>query len=442
MTLKHAFWAGVITCLAAPAWATPLTNEIKTPSSSHSHDNSVHDKQSEVALRTFVERVWSENPGLQAAQAAVEAARARADGADRPLHNPALELDAERTDINTTTIGISQTLDWSDKRGALTDIAATEVMAAEAELAAARQRIAVEVLDALAGYLTARDARELALHRSQLMKRFVDTARRRYGAGDMEALEASLAQMAYSEALMQQAASEGKQAEAEAALQAVSGIDASGWPALPAELAPPPEGFDASALLQDLPELALLRARLEGAKGRIRLAEREGRADPTISVRAGRDDTDTLVGLSVAIPLFVRNNFSSGVRAASSDAVQEELNYRDAYRRAQARMQGALGHFQNSSQAWRAWAIAGQKGHVEQIKLLEQLWQAGELTATDYLIQAKQSIDTQLAATTLTGEVWQAAIAWLAASGQVEEWLGLNNNTSTPAEITNSGAQQ
>lgn len=438
MPFKKVFWTGVIACLmgsvALPAWAVPLMAERQSPPSSP-----LNTAQRELALRQFVERVWFDNPALQAAQAALDAARARAEGADRPLHNPALELDAERTDVNTNTIGISQTLDWSDKRGALTAIAAAEAMAVEAELASIRQRIAVEVLNALAAYLTARDGRDLALHRSQLMKRFSDTAKQRYSAGDVAALEGSLAQMAYSEALMQQAASEGRLAEAEAALRAVSGLDVAQWPNLPAELDPPPEKVDESALLQSLPELALLRARLEGAKGRIRLAEREGRADPTVSVRAGRDDTETLVGISLAIPLFVRNDFSSGVRAASHDAIQEELNYRDVYRRAQARMQGALGHFQNSSRAWRAWAIAGQQAHAEQIKLLEKLWQAGELTAADYLVQAKQNIDTQLAATTLTGEVWQAAIAWLEASGQVEGWLGLNY--TSPAEITNSGAQ-
>lgn len=91
MTLKHALWAGLITCLALPAWATPLVNETGTPASSQLHDTPTR-QVGEVALCNFVARIWSENPGLQAVQAAVEAARARADGADRPLHNPALGL--------------------------------------------------------------------------------------------------------------------------------------------------------------------------------------------------------------------------------------------------------------------------------------------------------------------------------------------------------------
>ena len=420
MFLNRVFCAGVCVCLALPAWAITALEFKETPLLISANGA----QKVDLSLQTFMQQVWSESPAMQGAQAVIEAARARAEGAGRPLYNPDLELEAERTDINTTSIGFSQTLDWSDKRGALTHIADQEVQAATAELWNTRQRIAVETLDALARYFTAREMQALALRRSQLMKGFIDTVKQRQAAGDMGALEGTLAQVTYSEALMQQAASESELAEAEAALQAVTGLDLAVWPQLPSELAPPPEQVDA-ALLQSLPALAVLRNRMEAAKARVRLAEREGRADPTIGIRVGRENTETLLGLSLEIPLFVRNNFKAEVRAASHEAVAEELAYRDVYRRAKARLDGSLGRFQNTTRAWRAWVAAGQQAHREQISLLEKMWQAGELTATDFLIQAKQNIDTQSAATALMGEVWQAAIGWLDASGQVGEWLGI-----------------
>jgi len=429
MFLNRVFCAGVCVCLALPAWAVVAPDYKETPLSISANAA----RKVDPSLQTFIQQVWTESPAVQGAQAAVEAARARAEGADRPLYNPDLELEAERTDINTTSIGFSQTLDWSDKREARTRIADQEIQAAVAELRETRQRIAVETLDALAQYFTAREMQALALRRSQLMKGFIDTVKQRQAAGDMGALDGTLAQVTYSEALMQQAASESDLAEAEAALQAATGIELESWPRLPSELAPPPERADA-ALLQSLPELAVLRSRMEAAKGRVRLAEREGRADPTIGLRAGREDSETLLGLSLEIPLFVRNNFKADVRAASHEAVAEELVYRDAHRRAKARLDGSLGRFQNTTRAWRAWVATGQQAHREQMKLLEQLWQAGELTATDFLIQAKQNIDTQVAATTLMGEVWQAAITWLDASAQVEEWLGIATQTKNSGE--------
>ncbi len=435
MFFKKCLLTGVLASLMLPAWAvTPPENKEISLLISTDAGRTV-----DSSLQAFVQQVWMESPVMQGAQAAVDAALARAEGADRPLYNPELALDAERTDINTTTIGFSQTLDWSDKRVAQVRIADQEVQAALAALRETRQGVVVEALTALTQYFTAREMQALALRRSQLMQGFIDTVKQRQAAGDMGALAGTLAQVTYSEALMQQAASESELAEAEAALQAatgfVLGVELAHWPLLPAELAPPPQQVD-SDLLQSLPSLSVLRSRMEAAKARIRLVEREGRAAPTVGIRAGRDGSENLLGLSLEIPLFVRNNFKAEVLAASHDAIGEELIYRDAYRRAKARLDGSLGRFQSTARAWSAWLATGQQAHREQMELLGQLWQAGELTATDYLIQAKQNIDTQAAATVLMGEVWQAAIAWLDASAQVEQWLDIVPATT---QTKNSG---
>ncbi|NOY62335.1 MAG: TolC family protein [Gammaproteobacteria bacterium] len=429
MFLKRFLWAGVCACLALPVWATDSRAVSLSISASGA-------QQIDPSLTAFIEQVWAESPAVQGAQAALEAAQARVEGADKPLHNPALEFDTERTDINTTSLGFSQTLDWSDKRGALSRIAKQELQAAGAGVLKQRQSVAVEALQALAGYFTALETQALTQRRSELMQGFVDAAKQRRAAGDLAALDVTLAQVAYSEALMAQAASESELAQREAALQAVSGLTLAQWPPLPSELAAPPAQVN-PALLESLPELAVLRGRRETARARINLAERQGRMDPTFGVRAGREDSETLLGLSFEIPLFVRNNFKAEVRAASQDAIVEDQIYRDAHRRAAARLNGALGRFLNTSRAWQAWLATGQQARREQMKLLELMWQAGELTATDYLIQAKQNIDTQAAATALMGEVWQSAIAWLDASGQVGQWLGVAPTTA--AQTKNFG---
>ncbi|NOZ54110.1 MAG: TolC family protein [Gammaproteobacteria bacterium] len=443
MCLKKYLLASALASLMLPVWAvtTPDTQpRIATGLSvaGLSVTGSVSaDSQVQIQLQTFIERIWMESPAVQGAQAAVDAARSRREGAGRPLYNPSLELEAERTDINTTTIGLTQTFDWADKRRARTDIASLEIQAALAAHEATKQRTAVEALNVLARYLTAREMRELAVRRSQLMKRFADTVQQRYSAGDMRALDASLARVVYSEALMQQATSEGALAEIEAALRAVSGFDLTSWPQLPQALVPSPEKPDAALLVETLPELMVLRTHVDVARAHVRLAKREGRSDPTIGVRGGREGSESLVGLSFEIPLFIRNNFNAEIQAASYAVVQQEQAYREAYRRASARFDGAWGRFQNMTHAWHVWVATGQQAHIEQVELLQQLWQAGELTATDYLIQAKQNVDTQVAATALVGEVWQAAITWLDASGQVGRWVGITPDA--PAQTQNSG---
>ncbi|ALP52812.1 hypothetical protein Tel_06390 [Candidatus Tenderia electrophaga] len=435
MSLKRVFCAAVSVCLALPAWAVTAPATKTTPLSIAAGPAA----QIDPALQIFIQQVWAESPALQKAQAELEAARAHAAGADKPLHNPVLELETERTEINTTTVGVSQTLDWSDKRDAASRIAAREVEAAQAQRDQARQRVAIDALNALADYYSAGEMQALALRRSQLMKGFIDVIDKRQAAGDVTALEANLAQVAYSEALMAQANSESALAEAEAALQAASGLAPPQWPGLPDRLSPPPEQADI-AQLDALPELVALKKRLQAATARIDLARREGRIDPTVGLRAGREDSETLLGVTLEIPLFVRNNFQSGVRAAGRNAAAEEQAYRQAHRLAVGRLRAALGRYHHTSRAWRAWVSTGLQAHREQAALLERMWRAGELSATDFLVQAKQNIDTQVSATRLKGEVWQAFFEWLDATGQVEQWLGL---TPESASRTNTfGAQQ
>ena len=405
MFLKRILYAGVCACLALPVLSLA--------------------GQEEASLQSFVQRVWLESPLVQGAAASIEAARARVEGADQPLHNPSLALDAERTAVNTATIGLSQTLDWSDKQGALLDVADRQLLAAQARLLLTRQSVAVEVLEGVVRHFTAQQMRALAQRRSELMNGFVEAVKQRRAAGDVAALDVTLAQVAYSEALMVQAASESELAEARAALQAVSGLGLAQWPTLPVELIAPPAQID-SALLQALPELVVLRREMAAARADVNVAQRQSQIDPTVGIRVGRDDADALVGLSVEIPLFVRNNYKAQVRAAAFEATVQELAYRSGYRRAEARLNGALSRFQNTYHAWKTWETTGQTALQEQMSLLEQMWRAGELTATDFLIQAKQNIDTQATATELLGEVWRSAIAWLAASGQVDRWLGLD----------------
>jgi cobalt-zinc-cadmium efflux system outer membrane protein len=61
---------------------------------------------------------------------------------------------------------------------------------------------------------------------------------------------------------------------------------------------------------------------------------------------------------------------------------------------------------------------------TSQTNMLERLWHAGELNTTDYLVQLQQTLATRMAASEQRGVVWEAWIAWLAASGQVDTWSG------------------
>ncbi len=431
MWSKKSFLANVMVCL-------PLAlSVVSAAEAAEATKKSIPDiAVGGLPLQHLIGRIWSQSPAVEAAKAAVASMLARQKGASRARYNPELTVDAERTDINTFTVGLSQTIDWGDQRQSLTAAADADLLAAMAALAGMRKQVATEALAALARYQTALDMQQLARSRTVLMKRFMDTVEHRYRAGDMHALDVSLARLAYSESLLKRVGIETELAESIAAMQAVSDLQKSSWPTLPMAAIPVPEGqASIPAALAKLPALQVLQMRLQAAQARVRLAKGAASADPTVAIRLGREDSSALFGLSLELPLFVRNRFRDDIAANRHEVVRAEEEYREASRRARARITASQGRFENMLRAWRFWQVTGRQAQQEQQNLLAQLWQAGELTASDYLIQAKQSIDTQATATQLGGDLWQAAIAWLDASGRMAQWLGLSMQTMNSGEI-------
>jgi len=409
--IKHRFGKMVIACL--------LLANFESASAGEPAD-----------LISLLHSVLGNNPLVLAAQAKLKAAEARKKAADSPLYNPNLDLDYEDASEVTKTLGLSQSIDWGNKRAARTRVAVLQYERAIAQLRSVRQSLALELLNALASYHTAGDLRSIAEQRRNLMKRFLSLTEQRHRAGDLGQVELDLARLAYTEALLRTARLTGLQAQAEQGLLAIAEAGQYQWPLLPKiPAASELDSKNPDVLLEALPSLRVIRFQLAIMQARVNVRQGEQRADPTIGLRGGREASDTLVGLSFSIPLFVRNSFSAEVDAANADAIQIEQRVRDSTRRSRARLLSASRRFDLSRAAWDDWMQIGQTSLERQVQLLERLWSAGELSTTDYLVQLKQTLDTRTAAAELRGSLWQAWFEWLAASGKTEYWLGFKGTS-------------
>lgn len=370
------------------------------------------------AVAQLVSAVLEANPRVQAARAAAQAAAARARAAGQPLYNPEVEIDAEQTESKTTSLGLRQAIDWTDKREARGNVASQEQMAAQAELRAVEQTLAGELLNGLAAYHTAAASNRLAQERVQLMQRFLSLTEARQRAGDVPQIELELARLAHTQAVLQQAQTAAQRTEAEQALVTVVGELPAEIPALPLRFpdigTPDPQTF-----LAQLPELQAYQARSAAARATVSLRQREQRPDPTLRLRGGREASDPLVGLNLSIPLYVRNTYRAETQAAGAELLQAESTAQDALRRAHARFIAAAQRYRSTQQAWTAWEGAGAPSLGMQTALLERIWQAGELSTADYLVQLNQVLGTRATALDLRGQLWRSWIEWLAASGRL-----------------------
>jgi len=378
------------------------------------------------ALTAWINEVLVQNPEMQAAEAAVDAASGRARAADRPLFNPELEFDYENSEVDTTTGGLSQTIDWANKRGARAAVADYQRTATMAELRATRQALAVELLQALADWNTAEDISRVSSKQMALMTRFARLAERRRKAGDLSQVELDLAHLAAADAAFDQASASQDLIMARRALSALTGRGATGMPELSEQ--PPaiePQQLDTERLLNDLPLMRVALAQVAAARAGVELTVREKKPNPTLGFRVGKEDSSTLTGLTLTVPLFVRNTFSAEVDVANASLIQAEREAASIRRRAGADLVASADVYENSREAWNVWEASGAPRLSQRTDLLERLWRAGELNTTDYLVQLKQALDTEVSAIEQHGRMWQAWAGWLADSGQADQWLNL-----------------
>ncbi len=399
---------------------------IFNPCAAQVDETTIETGRADLELIQFVQSVVDSNPRVQAARSALDASGAYRDAASRPLYNPELSLDAENSDTDTRAVGISQTLDWGGKRKARTAVAESDRLVVEAEYLAARWAVTVELLDGLAQHQTGLERESLAEARRALMDDFASLAKRRFEAGDLNQVELSLATLAFMDARIQKATAGAALAEARQSVRNLTPRSSpEQWPTLPAQMPELPQSAtDPQSLVLALPDVLAARRQVETANATVTLRERERRPDPTVSLAGGRESGESLVGVNVTIPLFVRNRFNHEVTAAMAERSQAKQISNDVMQRAYARLTSAAERFELSRGAWGDWELTGQSSLTSQTEQLQKLWQAGEISTTDYLVQLRQTLDVQESALDLRQALWRAWFEWLWASGQVDAWLG------------------
>ncbi len=401
--------AGLILATALPLSATPLVPAGGAPAD----------------LRQALEPVITDHPRLRAARAERARAEAALRAADKALYNPELELDTERTDINTSTVELSQALDLGDQRGARTGVAAAELRGAEARYRREHQALTRDLLQAMAEDTTRRALARLAEQGLALMKEFAEIAEKRHRAGDLGLVELDLARLAYSEALMSHATAQAEAAAARERLRALFlGLPAR-LPALPEELPPATLPEPLEDFVRALPEMQALEAEVAARRAEVELRRAERSWDPVIAVRGGREDTETLIGATLTVPLKVRNPLREEVNAAQQALIRSEQLASQTFRDQSARLRSVTARYRLLQNAWADWQRSGRTSVERQLKLIKRLWQAGDMSTAEYLVQLKQALDTRAAGLELRGRLWAGSFDWLYETATINAWLGL-----------------
>jgi len=376
------------------------------------------------AFLALVERVLSKHPAIMSALSDVDIARARFEGSKKPIYNPELEFEAEDADVSTYTIGITQTLDWYGKQSSRNDEASLLLQLADANLVAVKEQVAGELMTVIVRYLNYRDINVVAKIRMELVTRFTKLIKGRQNAGDIGQAEVDTTVLTLTEAIIEHAISTSKLIKTAGEFKALTGENIGSTIPFPTDLPKNiPNKIELETLAAQHPVVLVAESKVRVAKARIQVTKQAGRADPSFGISAGSEGDGTLVALQFSLPLQIRNNFRNDVVASNHAAVRDEQQAQNVYRQVLGPIEATKGQYTVIARAWKVWSLSGQKTLNSHLNNLEILWKTGEISTTQYLVQFQQTLDTKLTGTKLKGDIWQAWIDWLIATGTVSKWI-------------------
>lgn len=379
---------------------------------------------SSPALAAFVNNAIATNPRMIAARARYEASRSSVLAASKPSFNPELSLDADNGETQDRSVSLSQTIDWRNARETRTSIAEMQSAAEKATFIATQRSLASELVLGLIRYRIGIARRKLTDQGVKVMSDFAALAKQRFDQGDLNQVELSVASLAYFEARVADADA---QVQVKKAIQQVAyihpNVSRTQWPILETLQGLP--AVQTESLAVQIPTVIAAQRRANAALATIELRKRETKSNPTLRLLAGKEGDEDLVGFGFSIPLYFRNNFTHEVDAATHEFKSAQQLADDELRRVFTQIETSSEIYLLYYSAWKEWEGTGLEDVDTQTAQLQDLWEAGELSTSEFLLQVQQTLDTRATAVSLKQDVFEAWLAWLSASGLIDQWLQL-----------------
>ena len=313
-----------------------------------------------LTLDTALQTAFANNPDLAAAQWEIDIAEGGRQQAGL-IPNPVASWDAEDTRRNsrTTSIKLSQTLELGGKRGARIEVATRAQDAAALTLEQRRNQLRAEVIDSYYGALRAQERLDLAQRSMTLAERGLVVANGRVTAGKSSPVEATRAQVQVSEIRLELNRAQVGLTDAYRRLATSTGSAATDFQAVaaPSTLVPAlPAAAPLLARLEQTAELRLAELNIVQNEASVGLEKAQRIPDLDVSIGSQYDasvrERVNLVGVSMPIPLFNRNQGNILAATRRADQARDLRNAAELRLRTETRQ--ALDLWQTANTEVRA----------------------------------------------------------------------------------------
>ncbi|MBW8190926.1 TolC family protein [Neiella marina] len=362
----------------------------------------------------------NQHPDVLEAKERWQGVNANAEAMGQPIYNPALSVGADRNgDENNYVVGLEQTIDLWDRRSVNTKQAAYLKTAAMHMYKQQVLNKTAEVVAALVEWKTASQAADIAQSQKVQLTSLLQLVDAQQKTGDIGAVDAQLTLLSLSQQIAQVADIEANLVRAEVQLQELlpewsqsrGGLPDDFWPSSIVEATD--ENLSQYPLVAS--SEAMWRSKIEHAES----VRRAAKPDPTFGINAGRDGGDSLVGLTVSVPLHVRNNFDAESREAQSLELEAEAQWIATFRKQRVNWRAARSSWQRYEYHLNSWqSLLGNRVNNSE-QLLERQWKSGDLSTPNYLLALNQRTESLLAGIELEKQALLALTEALYQSGQL-----------------------
>jgi cobalt-zinc-cadmium efflux system outer membrane protein len=361
--------------------------------------------QTVLTLDQALNRARLRAPALLSAKARIEEARDHLKGASILLQsNPAIEgsVGPRFSDQGNTTdgdISVSQDFEAIGRRSARIAGAQTGVTR---EIAASHEigrSVLRNVAAAFVRALAANEKLKVLIAAEQVSSGFLETAERRYQAGDIPILEVNLAKNGAARARAELRAGRAELATSLGELRVLLGMSPEEDFSVSGDLTSSKK-YDLAALVstgEDRPDIRVLESELQGALADVRLGNTFKSPDFGAIARYQRDQGDNIVqgGMRITLPVFSRGQELTATGNARATRIRGELEaVKTAIRN---EIKTAFDVYTYRAEALQELERLALPSLLENETLARRSYEEGEIGLAELLLIRREILETRLA---------------------------------------------
>lgn len=370
------------------------------------------------AMRLAAER----HPETHMAQQGVNAARGRLHEQSSYAHNPSILIEPKRRRLagqtgatNDYMITLSQGLEIPGKRGSRKKAARAVLDAAEASAENVRQQRMIAAARAAVTLAFAIQTEHVRQQQKNTMKRLLDAVNQSFKAGEKSILDVNLARASFASAasLAAQAAQQRLRAEQDLAnalgLSDKTRLDIHVLiPSLDPEWKPAKNAVEIA--LASRPDIQAMKAWARAGEAKARLASLNRIPDPALSLLAGRDTNDRILGFGVNIPLPVFNSHNGAYKAAIAERERAREMAQWSIVKLKREVTTAIREHEVAARTLAAYLQGRTPAAEDNIRLAQTAYEHGEMDLSDLVIYLDRSLQARITRLELVKRLWLARI--------------------------------